>query len=258
MKTKKVIQNFEVLENMQLSDAHFVLKLISPTLLPEMLPGQFAEVLVPGTTSVFLRRPLSIHDYDSKKNTFSFFVKCVGEGTSQLKKICKGEIINIILPLGKGFDLNVNGNALLAGGGCGIAPLYFLAKELTKKKTKCDILIGAKSKNEFSILDEFKKFGTVHIITEDGTLGEKGLATDHSVLKNGLEDFSKVFSCGPEPMMKAVAALTKGRNIECEVSLENTMACGIGACLCCVTETVKGHQCVCTDGPVFNVKELVW
>jgi len=255
---KKIIQDFEVAENRSLNASHYILKLKSPTELPEILPGQFAEVLVHDSASTFLRRPLSIHNVDIKKNELSFFIKCVGEGTAKLRMLKKGDFLNVMFPLGNSFGLDIKGKALLVGGGCGAAPLFYLAKYLSDKKVEVEILLGARSKDELSLVEELMKFGNVHITTEDGSLGEKGLATEHSVFKNIKNKFSKIICCGPEPMMKAVASIAKKNSIECEVSLENTMACGIGACLCCVTETVDGHKCVCTDGPVFNIKSLKW
>ena len=255
---KKIIQDFEVAENISLNDTHFILKLNSPTKLPELLPGQFAQVLVPDSGITFLRRPFSICDADYKKNTISFFIKYVGGGTARLRMMKKGDMLNAMLPLGNSFGLDVKGKALLVGGGCGLAPLVHLAKCLHEKKTAMDILVGAGSKNDIFFVDELEKSGGVFITTEDGTEGEKGLVTEHSVLKKLSLEYSKLFCCGPEPMMKAVASLAKENAVDCEVSLENTMACGIGACLCCVTDTVDGHKCVCTDGPVFNTKLLKW
>ena len=105
-------------------------------------------------------------------------------------------------------------------------------------------------------MEQFERFGRVCVTTEDGSLGEKGFVTNHSILNN--ESFDKIYVCGPTPMMKAVASFASKKGIDCEVSLENKMACGLGACLCCVTETQAGHKCVCSDGPVFNIKDLTW
>jgi len=254
---KKIIQDFEVEENVCLNNVHYILKLASPSALPEIQPGQFAEVLVPGTTHTFLRRPFSIHDVDPANNSFSFFIKCVGEGSAKLKTLKKGDLLNVMLPLGNSFGVDIKGKALLVGGGCGVAPLYYLAKRLYEKNIEMDILIGAAGKSDVSLISEMEKFGRVHVTTEDGSIGEKGLVTAHSILNN-ISLYAKIFCCGPEPMMKAVAKLAAANSIACEVSLENTMACGIGACLCCVTDTVDGHKCVCTDGPVFNIKSLKW
>lgn len=255
---KKIIQDFEISENISLNDHHYILKLVSPTELPEILPGQFAEVLVPDSPATFLRRPFSIHNIDIRKSEISLFIKCLGNGTAKLRTLRRGDMLNIMLPLGNSFGLDVKGKVLLIGGGCGMAPLFYLAKSLYAKKIEIDILIGAKNKEDISLVDELKKFGNIYITTEDGSEGEKGLATEHSLFENIKNQYSKIFCCGPEPMMKAVASIAKKYSTECEVSLENTMACGVGACLCCVTETVDGHKCVCTDGPVFNIKSLKW
>jgi dihydroorotate dehydrogenase electron transfer subunit len=144
----------------------------------------------------------------------------------------------------------------LVGGGVGIAPLLQLGKELKAKGIVPNFLLGGRSAKDLIQLEEYKKIGNVFVTTEDGSLGEKGFVTNHSVLSK--ENFSKIYTCGPTPMMKAVASYAMKSGIECEVSLENKMACGLGACLCCVTETQEGHKCVCSDGPVFNIKDLSW
>ena len=117
-------------------------------------------------------------------------------------------------------------------------------------------LLGARTQNDLLMLDEFKKYGRVFITTEDGSIGEKGFVTNHSVLQQEL--FDRISTCGPTPMMKAVARLALEKGIDCEVSLENLMACGVGACLCCVEKTTEGNLCVCKEGPVFNIKRLLW
>ena len=116
-------------------------------------------------------------------------------------------------------------------------------------------LIGARSAKDVLQLEEFEKIGKVYVSTEDGTMGEKGLVTTNAVLASKID---KIYCCGPAPMMKAIAKVAKENAIDCEVSLENMMACGLGACLCCVENTVKGNVCVCTEGPVFNINELTW
>ncbi len=226
--------------------------------LPEILPGQFAEVLVENSATTFLRRPISIHNVDYHQNTVDIYIKCVGKGTAKLRTLIAGDKINLVYPLGNGFGLDFAGDALLVGGGCGVAPLLYLAKTLKKQGRKVTVLIGARNINEISEKEEYQKYGDLFIITEDGSSGEKGLVTSHSVFINDLKSFGKIFCCGPEPMMKAVASIAKQENVSCEVSLENTMACGIGACLCCVTETTQGNKCVCTEGPVFNINDLKW
>jgi len=145
---------------------------------------------------------------------------------------------------------------LLVGGGCGVAPLLFLAKTLNQNSISPTILIGGRSKKNILRIEEYVKYGKVLVITEDGTLGEKGLITEHSIFNQ--QKFDQIYCCGPDAMMKAVGKWAIEKNIPCQISLENTMACGIGACLCCVTKTTDGHQCVCTEGPVFDIRHIEW
>lgn len=253
---KKYIHNLTITKNQKLSDDTFILEVVVPSDVQEILPGQFVEVLVENST-VFLRRPISVHDFDSKTNTLSLFIKIVGEGTSKLSTLKAGNNLNIVYPLGNGFTLTEQRNVLLIGGGCGAAPLLYLARALFLKKNNIHILMGGRTDTDILEIEEFETYGAVFCTTETGCCGEKGFVTDHSFLKSNIP-FDRIYSCGPLPMMKAVASFAKIKNIPCEVSLENTMACGIGACLCCVTETTEGNKCVCTEGPVFNIEKLKW
>lgn len=224
--------------------------------LPEILPGQFVQVAT-STPGVFLRRPISINDVDTVNQTIDLLVRKAGRGTEALIALPERSLTNILLPLGKGFTCEAPAGAqfLLIGGGVGLAPLLYLGKALRAKGFTPEFLLGARSAADILELDEFREVGPVHISTEDGTEGEKGLVTQHSVLKS---EFHRYYCCGPAPMMKAVAKVAKDNGTECEVSLENMMACGLGACLCCVEKTVKGNVCVCTEGPVFNIDQLTW
>lgn len=252
---KKFIRDLKVIRNKRLNSFHYILQLHAPEKLPKLLPGQFVEVLVEDSKNTFLRRPFSIHDVDYEENTISLFIKRVGEGTNQLAYIDEGDFVNVVYPLGNSFSLPKKDNVLLVGGGCGVAPLLFLARYLNEKGFHPTILIGTRSKHDLLQIEEYEKYGKVLVSTEDGSFGEKGLVIKHSILK---EEFAQIYTCGPEPMMKAVAHIAKSKNVPCEVSLENTMACGIGVCLCCVVQTKAGHKCVCTEGPVFNINDLTW
>jgi dihydroorotate dehydrogenase electron transfer subunit len=249
---KKFVHDFEVVSNNWLNARHFVLELRCFEKLPVILPGQFAEIRIDKSLSTYLRRPFSIHDIDYEQNTISFLVKQIGEGTAELSAIKAGEIINIVYPLGNGFKIPVAGRVLLIGGGCGVAPLLILAKHLSGHGIQITTLMGGRSSDDILQTEEYRKLGEVLITTEDGSLGEKGIVTAHSLFNKGLKGFSEVYTCGPEPMMKAIASIADKYGIPCQVSLENTMACGIGVCLCCVVETHEGNKCVCTEGPVFN------
>ena len=133
-----------------------------------------------------------------------------------------------------------------------------LAQVLSRDLNNVNILLGARSVVDLVELDQYALFGKLYTTTEDGSHGQKGFVTDHTLFLDELDQFNRIYCCGPEPMMKAVAARAKSKSVFCEVSLENTMACGFGVCLCCVTETTQGHKCVCTDGPVFNINQLTW
>ena len=139
-----------------------------------------------------------------------------------------------------------------------MAPLLFLAKTAGLKYENVHIVLGAKNADDIIDIREYRKYGQVDFTTEDGSLGVYGRVTDHPLFKEGLTTFNKVYTCGPEPMMKSIASVTKECGIFCEVSLENLMACGFGVCLCCIEPTIRGNLCVCTDGPVFNINTLKW
>lgn len=234
-----------------------LLRLRAEHALPDIVPGQFVQVRVDGSPSTYLRRPISIHDVDFGKNEIILLVQQVGDGTRHLAAAKEGDIINVVLPLGNGFTLPEKGEmCLLVGGGIGIAPLYFFAKVLGKKGIQPVLLLGGKTETDLIRLADYQQFGDVFVTTEDGSLGEKGFVTMHSVWTE--RQFGKIYVCGPKPMMKAVAKLAAEKDAWCEVSLENLMACGLGACLCCVEDTVDGHICVCKEGPVFNTRRLKW
>ncbi|MCX6270328.1 MAG: dihydroorotate dehydrogenase electron transfer subunit [Bacteroidetes bacterium] len=251
----KVIHDLIILENRQPGPEYHVLVCKAPETLPVCYPGQFAEVAVPSSTHAFLRRPFSIHNVDYQNNTISFLIKMVGQGTRTLGQLPTGTVLNAIYPLGKGFSLNQAEPVLLVGGGCGIAPLLFLAKTLKLNGYTVHCLLGGRSADDLVEIPEFRETAEVYLTTEDGTQGEKGFVTQHSIFRE-LAGFTRVFACGPEGMLRAVALASRAAGVSCEVSLENNMACGIGACLCCVVETRKGNRCVCTEGPVFNVLDL--
>ncbi len=254
---KKHIQDLAVISNRRLSRDYFILGLTDTNPLPEMLPGQFAEIRVDNNPEVFLRRPVSVHDVDYDGNMLYLLIKIVGKGTYSLSLLKPGDKLNMVFPLGNTFNCGNVKNVMLAGGGCGIAPMLYLARHLNNKGIHASILLGGRTSDDILEENEFKKYGQLYISTDDGSMGEKGFITMNSVLQK-IQDFDRLYCCGPLPMLKAFAKLAQQNNIDCEVSLENTMACGIGACLCCVTETIDGNRCVCTDGPVFNIKQLTW
>jgi len=256
---KKYILDLVVSQNTRLHANYVLIKMTDANPLPDMVPGQFAEIRIDGSTTTFLRRPISINFVDKEKNEVWFLVQLVGDGTRKLATVKEGDVVNLVLPLGNGYTLpqeNAPVKPLLVGGGVGTAPMLMLGATLAKMGCKPTFLLGARSSKDLLQLDEFQKLGDVYMTTEDGSIGEKGYVTQHSVLS--AQKFDMIYTCGPKPMMMAVAKYAKANDIECEVSLENTMACGVGACLCCVENTDEGHLCVCKDGPVFNIKKLLW
>lgn len=262
---KKFILDLKVTAVEHPHERYVLLKLINDNApLPVMVPGQFAQIRVDGSSTTFLRRPISIHFLDRDKNEIWFLVQQVGDGTRQLGKLQVGDNLNVVLPLGNGFTLPTEPakadnqeNILLVGGGVGCAPLLYAGAWLSKLGYRPTFLIGARSKGDLLQLPLFEQYGDVYVTTEDASYGEKGFVTQHSLLQK--EKFTQIATCGPKPMMVSVARYARQVGTPCEVSLENKMACGVGACLCCVEDTADhGHVCVCTEGPVFNINDLKW
>ena len=258
MGNQKQISDFTVQRNMPLGDDFVRLYLQTDRPLPAIFPGQFVQIHIPSSVYGWLRIPISIHDADPAAGCITLLVQKVGKGSEYLASLQAGDTLNMVLPLGKGFTVpTVVNRALLVGGGCGVAPLYFLASCLNAAGLPFDILIGARNQKRLVLANELAQLGPTGICTEDGSVGIKGLVTGHPLWEGVV--YSHVYTCGPTPMMKAVAEKARGQKAVCEVSLENTMACGLGACLCCVTPSAEGHNlCVCTEGPVFNADILGW
>ena len=255
---KKFILDLTVKSVERVSDKHVLLRLTDSSPLPEMQPGQFVEVRVDGSASTFLRRPISIHFVDYEANELWLLVALVGDGTRQLAQLVPGQTLNCVLPLGNGFTMpqSPSERILLVGGGVGVAPLLYMGAAMRRMGAEPVFLLGARSAGDLLRLDLFNKYGRVYITTEDGSAGEKGFVTNHSILAS--QRFDRISTCGPKPMMVAVARYAAKAGIDCEASLENMMACGLGACLCCVEKTTEGNLCVCKEGPVLNIKKLLW
>lgn len=254
---KKYILDLKVGSAERLSEKHVLLKLTDDQPLPEMQAGQFAEIRVDGSATTFLRRPISINYVDRAANELWLLVAMVGDGTRRLGQLKAGDSLNCVLPLGNTFTgpQRPDARVLLVGGGVGVAPMLCLGAQLYGQGLRPTFLLGGRSKSDLLELDMFDKYGRVCVTTEDGSMGERGFVTNHTVLN---EAFDRIYSCGPTPMMKAVARYAREHGIRCEVSLENMMACGLGACLCCVEKTTEGNVCVCKDGPVFDIDRLLW
>lgn len=257
---KKRIELLRVIENRQLNKEFFVLHLQSENTLPEILPGQFIEAKVEGSSTTFLRRPFSVYDVDYTNQTIQVLIKIVGDGSWQLSKLIKNDKLNIVYPLGNNFSKPKNNKVLLIGGGTGVAPMLYLGKYFRSQyNIEPRFLLGYRSADLVIDIEKFKALGETYITTEDGSMGHKGFVIHHPTLQEGFKDIDMIYTCGPEVMMKEIAKFAANKNISCEASLENLMGCGIGACLCCIVETVdSGNVNTCTEGPIFDTKRLRW
>lgn len=254
---KKYVLDLEVKSVERINEKYSLLRLTHSEILPEMVPGQFVEVRVDGSQSTFLRRPISINFVDREANELWLLVAAIGYGTRHIVSVQKGDKLNCVLPLGRGFTMpqKPTDKVLLVGGGVGVAPLLYMGAEMKRQGIEPTFLLGARKASDLLEMELFNKYGRVCVTTEDGSEGEKGFVTNHSVLG---EHFDMIATCGPKPMMVNVAKYAAKAGVECEASLENMMACGVGACLCCVEKTTEGNLCVCKEGPVFNIKKLLW
>ena len=211
-------------------------------------PGQFINIKLDG---FYLRRPISV--CDKGEDTLTIIYKVVGEGTEYMATLKEGAELDVLIGLGNGFDVNASGDtALLLGGGVGVPPLYMLCKKLIEAGKKVTVCLGFNTKSEVFYEDEFKALGAdVRVATVDGTFGTKGFVT------NLFEDvdYSYYYTCGPEPMLKAVYSTCTSDG---ELSFEERMGCGFGACMCCSCKTVTGYKRICKEGPVMKKEEILW
>jgi len=232
---KRSVDDFVVVENIKLNNSNFLIRMLAPKPLPIIKPGQFVNVEISNCSEIFLRRPFSVFDVDYTNNQLSIIVKILGRGSGKLSRVKKGDLISLVYPLGKGFTYpDKLDKILFIGGGSGVAPMLFLAKDCGLPMNNIDLILGARTADEHINVSDYTKYGKFHFTTDDGTLGFKGVVTEHPVIKNDLSEYDKIYACGPLPMMKAVASDAVKNDIFCEVSLENSMACGFGVCLCCI------------------------
>ena len=210
-------------------------------------PGQFVNIKIDG---LFLRRPISVCNCEN--NTLTIIYKVVGKGTEILSKMDKGEL-DVLVGLGNGYNTTLSGDTpVLLGGGVGVPPLYMLAKNLIAQGKKVTVIIGFNTKEEVFYENEFKELGAKVIVTTvDGTYGLKGFVTD------AVKDlsYSYFYTCGPEPMLKAVYRSLKSSG---QFSFEERMGCGFGACMGCSCKTITGYKRICKEGPVLEKEEIIW
>ncbi|MEG0979565.1 MAG: dihydroorotate dehydrogenase electron transfer subunit [Oscillospiraceae bacterium] len=249
--------NALILKKEKLNNAAFRFTLKSEVISTIGIAGQFVHIKCGEN---LLRRPISICRFDRNRDCIEIVFEVRGEGTKWLSRREEGELLDVLGPLGNGFEINNEGRVLVIGGGIGCPPMLGVAEELDEK---CDAIIGFKNiESSILVKDFINMCEDVTIVTDDGTLGEKGFVTDP--LKKAVESktYSTIYACGPTPMLKAIAEIAKQNGIECFVSLEERMGCGIGACLVCACKTKHGNSekftHVCKDGPVFRAEEVVW
>ncbi len=210
-------------------------------------PGQFVNLKIDG---LFLRRPISVCDLQDGSLTLIY--KVVGKGTEEMEKMKAGKELNLLTGLGNGYDLSLSGEKpLLVGGGVGVPPLYYLAKQLNAEGKEVKAILGFNTKDELFLEKEFQELGVeVIVATADGSYGKKGFVTDALP-----EDYTYVYTCGPEPMLKA---LFKSIRTSGQFSFEERMGCGFGACMGCSCKTITGYKRICKDGPVLRKEEILW
>ena len=238
---------FEITENRPLTKNVFLMRLSGDTS-DITAPGQFVNLKLDG---FFLRRPISV--CDSCEGVLTLIYKVVGQGTEYMSKMHVGEKIDILTGLGNGYDTSVSGDSpLLVGGGVGVPPLYKLAKELRADGKNVTVILGFNTKDEIFWEKEFEALGaTVIVATVDGSYGTRGFVTD---AMKGLS-YTYFYSCGPEPMLKA---LYRAAESDGEMSFEERMGCGFGACMGCSCKTVTGNKRICKEGPVLKKEDIIW
>ncbi len=221
------------------------------------LPGQFISIKVNEGSDPLIRRPFSVYDF--REGVLRIVVKSVGRGTRELSRYAKGDALDVLGPLGRGFSVREGGSVLLVGGGVGNAPLYFLARALVAKGTAVTCVYGSRDAGQVYLSHEFLEVcDRLVITTDDGSAGQQGTVADllPGVLDGGA--FDMICTCGPALMMKAVTEIAVSRKVPVEVSLENYFGCGVGLCYGCTVDTVNGNRRACVDGPVMDGSVIRW
>lgn len=248
-----------------------LMKLESPAIAAGIQPGQFVHMKMPGMDSHVLRRPFSVYARDAEAKTIEVLYQVVGSVTSAMPALKEG-VVETIGPIGNTWSapaLHDGGSCshvLLVGGGVGAAPLFMLAESLRDKGCAFDVVLGAQTKDALVTLGRYEEVAQtgVSCATDDGSFGTPGFCTTlveerlHEGALSSGSPYDMVCVCGPEPLMKIVAGMAADAGVACQVSMEKRMACGIGACLSCVVDTVDGKKRSCVDGPIFDARKVVW
>lgn len=250
-----------VVLNEHLARNLYLMRVESPKIAASALPGQFVHTSVPGMEGHILRRPFSLYDASSEKGTFDILYQVLGFGTRCLTYVEAGQHVSNIGPVGHGWWVpQACERALLVGGGVGAAPLFMHARALKEAGVEVDLVLGAQSAEALVTDERYKdELGIEAIVsTDDGTRGHAGFCTAPTQKLLDSNVYDHIACCGPEPLMRIIADMAAHAGVECQVSMERRMACGIGACLSCVVDTDEGKQRCCVDGPVFDAAKVVW
>ncbi|MDP3787496.1 MAG: dihydroorotate dehydrogenase electron transfer subunit [Candidatus Omnitrophota bacterium] len=254
-----------VVSNSEVKRGYFLMDIRSPSIARQAKPGQFLTVRCGDVTSPLLRRPFGFHRIND--SGFQVLYEVVGKGTRLLSELKPGNKVDVLGPLGNGFTVpGKTKDVIIVAGGIGVAPLVALAEKIVNSPQsivhrKPLVLLGARTRNDILCVREFRKLECeIKVSTDDGSQGFKGGVTDllEDLLSSIDYRLSTIYACGPEAMLKEIAAIARKRKSEAYASLEGNIACGVGACLGCAIETRSGYKLVCEDGPVFNLNEVVW
>lgn len=266
MTVKLVNTKANLLSNREVGPNLYLMKLYSPYIASRIKPGQFVHMKLPGMEAHILRRPFSVYACDRAAGTLEILYHVVGFGSAHMAdltpEVSISQAIELIGPVGTTWGYEGARRALLVGGGVGAAPLYMLCEQLVEHGVPTDVILGAQTKQALTCKERYEQLlgNPPRCATDDGSFGHEGFCT--SLVSQALSDtqvtYDYVAVCGPWPLMRSVAALSACVKVYCEASLEARMACGIGACLSCVVETVEGKKRACVDGPVFDTQKVIW
>ena len=250
-----------VRSNKKLANNLYVLEIASEDVAAALLPGQFIHLRIPGMDDHILRRPFSVYQVDADQGVMSVLYQTVGYGTRHLSVLAAPFEVDIIGPVGNGWEVPEEAQRiLLVAGGVGAAPLYIYASKLVAAGKEVDVVLGAQTKDALVALEAYEALlgSAPYCATDDGTFGYHGFCTGVVSELVSSKGYDLVACCGPEPMMRTVSKITLAKQIPTMVSLEKRMACGIGACLSCVVSTTEGFKRSCVDGPIFDAAKVVW
>ena len=250
-----------VLSNENVGPRLYIMELQSLSIAPLVQPGQFVHMQLNGFDQHILRRPFSILDTNPIQGTMTILYQVVGQGTQFMTDAKPGHKFDIIGSIGRPWDIPAaHERVLIVGGGVGSAPLFMLSKQAKEAGAQVDVVIGAATKEALVLYERYHAVHgqALHCATDDGSFGYAGFCTGPTQELLAENHYNKVYVCGPEPLMHAIANEAATAQVPCQLSMEKRMACGVGACLSCVVETTQGKKRACVDGPIFDAEQVVW